>query len=117
MTARDRCVFCEIVAGHAPANILGRTRDSLIFEPLRPVTLGHVLVVPHEHVADAAEAPEVTARVMRDAAGWAARAGCAFNLITSAGAEATQTVFHLHAHYVPRRAGDGLTLPWTGQTS
>jgi histidine triad (HIT) family protein len=36
------------------------------------------------------------------------------NIITSAGSDATQTVFHLHLHVVPRRAGDGLALPWTG---
>lgn len=38
-----------------------------------------------------------------------------FNLITSSGRWATQTVKHLHIHYVPRRKDDGLTLPWTGQ--
>jgi len=36
-----------------------------------------------------------------------------FNLITSAGKNATQSVFHLHVHLVPRVAGDGLSLPWT----
>lgn len=35
------------------------------------------------------------------------------NLITSAGAEATQSVFHLHVHIVPRGENDGLALPWT----
>ncbi len=51
---------------------------------------------------------------MRYAAQWAAghrMNPC--NLITSAGREATQTVFHLHIHVVPRRDGDGLALPWT----
>ena len=109
------CVFCEIVADRAPAKVLGRTRDSLIFEPLGPVTPGHALIVPREHVADAGEDAEITARTMADAARWAARIGQAFNLITSAGGEATQTVFHLHVHYVPRVAGVGLALPWTAQ--
>ena len=36
-----------------------------------------------------------------------------FNLITSAGSLATQTIGHLHVHIVPRRPGDGLHLPWT----
>jgi histidine triad (HIT) family protein len=35
------------------------------------------------------------------------------NIITSTGSSATQTVFHLHLHVVPRSTGDGLTLPWT----
>jgi diadenosine tetraphosphate (Ap4A) HIT family hydrolase len=39
------------------------------------------------------------------------------NLITSDGAAATQTVKHLHVHIVPRRDGDGLTLPWSTQPS
>lgn len=39
----------------------------------------------------------------------------AANLITSRGGAATQTVFHLHVHVVPREAGDGLALPWTPQ--
>jgi hypothetical protein len=37
------------------------------------------------------------------------------NLITSVGADATQSVRHLHIHVVPRREGDGLMLPWSGQ--
>lgn len=37
------------------------------------------------------------------------------NLITSRGPAATQTVPHLHLHLIPRREGDGLTLPWTAQ--
>jgi diadenosine tetraphosphate (Ap4A) HIT family hydrolase len=41
----------------------------------------------------------------------------AANFITSAGRDATQTVFHLHIHIVPRHAGDGLALPWTGQVT
>jgi histidine triad (HIT) family protein len=51
----------------------------------------------------------VTAAVMRRAAELATPP-C--NIITSAGTEATQTVFHLHVHIVPREAGDGLELPW-----
>jgi len=38
------------------------------------------------------------------------------NVITSVGREATQSVFHLHVHVVPRREGDGLALPWTPNT-
>jgi histidine triad (HIT) family protein len=37
------------------------------------------------------------------------------NIITSIGRVATQSVFHLHVHIVPRHEGDGLCLPWTGQ--
>ncbi len=84
--------------------------DAVAFKPLSPVVEGHILVVPRVHVEDATEDPMVTAMVMGRAASIAPRS-C--NLITNVGAQATQTVWHLHVHIVPRRNGDGLALPWT----
>lgn len=106
------CVFCEILADRAPADVRWSTKDSWAFVPLSPVTEGHLLVVPRVHVTDAAARPEVTAAVMSDAAGWAATLDRPFNLITSAGRAATQSIFHLHVHYVPRAENDLLMLPW-----
>lgn len=110
------CVFCDIIAGDTPPPKHFNPIDthSVVFEPKDPVTPGHLLVVPKVHVNDAAESPDVTGRVMRAAAVLAGRWPAA-NIITSIGEAATQSVFHLHIHVVPRRAGDGLTLPWTGQ--
>lgn len=107
-----RCVFCEIIAGRSPADVRWSTADSWAFTPLSPVTPGHLLVVPRVHVVDAAERPAVTAQVFADAARWAAELAQPFNLLTSAGEAATQSVFHLHVHYVPRAVDDGLMLPW-----
>lgn len=110
------CVFCEIVAGRAPATYRARGTSSIAIEPLNPVTPGHILVIPRAHVVDALEAPSVTAATMYDATLWANAFELApLNIITSVGHEATQTVFHLHVHLVPRRDGDGLNLPWTEQ--
>ncbi|WWT39724.1 histidine triad nucleotide binding protein [Microcystis phage Mwe-JY05] len=106
------CVFCNIIAGRAPADVRWSTADSWAFTPLSPVTEGHLLIVPRLHVADAAEDPLLTARVMGDAARWAATLEKPFNLITSAGRAATQSIFHLHVHYIPRAADDLLMLPW-----
>ena len=117
---RARCVFCDIVAGIAPATIVHRWPDTndrfdaVAIAPLNPVTVGHLLVIPARHVPDFTADPEVAATVMRYAAEIAEPPA---NVITSAGRDATQTVEHLHLHIVPRRYGDGLTLPWTGQTS
>jgi histidine triad (HIT) family protein len=80
--------------------------------PLRPGRPGHVLVIPKTHVRDFQDDPIVTAATMARAA---ELGDGQMNLITSAGEAATQTVFHLHVHLVPRTEGDGLTLPWTGQ--
>lgn len=107
------CVFCQIVAGQEPAEIVRDDNDVLIFRPLNPVTPGHLLVVPYIHVPDAATDPVVTGAVYAEAARYARSTGQSFNLITNAGRVATQTVFHLHVHYVPRREDDGLRLPWS----
>lgn len=110
--AMTGCVFCAIVAGQAPATVVAEWPDALAIVPHRPVVPGHVLVIPRTHVRDFADDPEVTAATMRRAAELARGPA---NLITSAGEEATQTVFHLHVHIVPRADGDGLPLPWTPQ--
>jgi histidine triad (HIT) family protein len=85
------------------------------FVPLNPATPGDMLFVPRVHVPDAGTMPRLTAEVMYHACMYAAQQGKDFNIITSAGMDASQTVFHLHIHYVPRTKDDGLTLPWTGQ--
>lgn len=105
----DDCVFCKIVAGEVPVTMVEEWTSAIAFVPLNPVTPGHVLIVPREHVADATKAPDVTASVMWYAAQYAT-APC--NIITSAGTEATQSIFHLHVHVVPRKENDGLCLPW-----
>lgn len=108
------CVFCAIVDGTAPATIVAEWAEAIAIVPLGPVTDGHVLVLPRAHVADATASPYISGAVMRRAAEYAERHQ-AVNLITSRGKAATQTVFHLHVHIVPRRDGDGLALPWTEQ--
>lgn len=117
------CVFCEIAAGRAPAKHRGEWISTIVFEPLNPVTPGHLLVAPRTHVEDAIEDSRVTATTMADAAtvvNVLRRNDPRYesvNIITSVGAPATQSVFHLHIHIVPRQPGDGLLLPWGGQRS
>ncbi len=107
------CVFCgRIGRGEYDAS----DAFAVTFRPLNPAGPGHRLFVPRVHVADALEDPMVTAVTARFAAEWAARAGVgACNLITSRGPEASQSVYHLHWHLLPRLKNDGLALPWTGQ--
>lgn len=89
---------------------------NVAFQPLNPVAPGHFLVVPRKHVAHAFESPSAAAGALKFAGYLANRMDLeSANFITSAGPAATQTVFHLHVHVVPRREGDGLALPWTGQ--
>lgn len=103
------CPFCDIASGRAPATVVREWATALAIVPLKPVVEGHVIVLPKAHVMDFTSDPTVTGMVMQRAA---ELAGHPSNLITSAGAEATQSVFHLHVHIVPRAANDGLALPW-----
>lgn len=109
----DGCAFCAIVRGEAPAELVWSWRDEIAIVPLNPVVPGHVIVLPKQHVQDALVDPFVTASVVARAAEIAHRPA---NIVTSAGGAATQTVFHLHVHIVPRRDGDGLKLPWSPGT-
>jgi histidine triad (HIT) family protein len=110
------CVFCRIVAGTAPATVVRRwpMLGAIAIQPRGGCTSGHLLVIPTVHVPDVGTDPAVSALTMAAAAELAAELP-ACNVITSKGADATQTVFHLHVHVVPRVADDGLPLPWTPQ--
>jgi histidine triad (HIT) family protein len=102
----------------ASTQVVYQSASALALFPLHPATRGHTLVVPREHVPDLwaldpAEAPLLTETVLRIA--HAIRRGLApegLNVITSAGAAATQTVPHLHVHVVPRWRGDGFGRIW-----
>jgi histidine triad (HIT) family protein len=107
------CVFCDRIDR---GQFDYEDKYSAAFQPLHPVTTGHFLVVPKKHTTSALTSPLYAGRAASFAAELARLMELDdFNLITSAGSWATQTVFHLHVHVVPRREGDGLALPWTGQ--
>lgn len=106
------CPFCQIVAGRTAAALVREWPAAIAIVPLNPVAPGHTLVLPRRHIRDFTDpAPDVAATMVA-ASELARDLGGSMNLITSRGVEATQTVFHLHLHLVPRRAGDGLPLPW-----
>jgi histidine triad (HIT) family protein len=115
------CAFCAIAAGAGPATVVAEWPDALAILPRtdpdgkRGCTEGHTLVIPRAHVRDFADDPIVFAATTARAAELAARLGGDFNVITSKGTPATQTVFHLHVHLVPRRDGDELALPWSNR--
>lgn len=115
------CVFCKLIEQGKYERGWGiEVLEDVLITPMNPVTQGHKLIIPVEHVHDAGSYPPVTARVMGRAAEYALSQRLAgefecFNIITSAGGLATQTVYHLHVHVVPRRADDGLLLPWSNQ--
>ncbi|MEU2283389.1 HIT family protein [Streptomyces sp. NPDC013178] len=114
----EDCPFCEIVAGRAPARIVHETPHTLAFLPLSPATPGHTLVVPKQHVKDLWHLTPETAHTVMDSVLLVAqgiRAALSpegLNLINSAGTAASQTVFHLHMHVVPRWTSDSMGSLW-----
>lgn len=120
----ENCVFCKIITGKLPSIKVQEWEDTIAIVPLAPVTedrfengKGHVLIIPKQHVSDFTENPEVTGVTCKRAAEFGNNRGGDMNLITSKGKSATQTVFHLHVHIVPRVEDDNLPLPWTPQQS
>ncbi|MGN9756742.1 HIT family protein [Streptomyces sp. SD31] len=117
-TREQACAFCEIVAGTGRARVVYEDAHTLAFFPLAPATLGHTLVVPRAHTADLWAMDE--AEVQRlfhtvTVVGRALRAVLepdGMNVINSAGAVASQSVFHTHVHLVPRRPGDAMGPIW-----
>lgn len=112
------CIFCRIVAGEIPAQIIEQDDHTLTFMDIAPATRGHALVIPKRHVTDLWEIePDQLAAVSTAAKRQAMRArdrlgADGVNLINSCGSAAWQTVFHFHMHVIPRYARDPLKLPW-----
>jgi len=111
------CVFCNKYYARDYEHIYSNDDgyDVMRFVPLNPVTSGHRLFVPTDHIEwGYCDAPYAIASAVHFATSWG-EGYESFNLITSNGSAATQTIPHIHVHFVPRREGDGLHLPWTGQ--
>jgi histidine triad (HIT) family protein len=114
----EQCKFCQIVRGEQPACIVGETTDTIAFFPLNPVSLGHTLVIPKAHVTDLWSADYslsislIQAVIRVGAAIKQALRPHGMNLVSSYGGAASQTIFHLHLHVVPRWEGDRIGNIW-----
>ena len=112
------CLFCKIIAGEVPGQIIAEDERTVAFMDINPATRGHALVVPRRHATDLLdiEPDDLAATVLaaqRVARRASERLGAdGVNLINSCGSAAWQTVFHFHIHVIPRYEGDPLRLPW-----
>lgn len=103
------CLFCRIVAGEIPAKVVYDDEDFLAFRDISPQAPVHVLLIPKRHVASVGDATEEDAallgKLLLVAKGIAETEGIAsgYRLVTNRGAEAGQSVFHLHLHLLGGR--------------
>lgn len=109
------CIFCKIIAGEIPAAVVYEDEDVLAFRDLNPQAPVHLLVIPKAHIPSAAavtaDNSRLVARCFEAIAQIGAREGLdgGFRVISNAGADAGQTVSHLHFHVLAgRKLGEGL---------
>ena len=105
------CVFCKKIKDRSVT--FSENGLACYFQPLNPVVAGHLLVIPTYHASDVSDSVSAQEAIKLVALLTNQYENC--NIITSKGSDATQTVFHLHFHIIPRIKGDGLKLPWTDQ--
>ena len=108
MTTPDSCVFCRIISGEIPSQKVWESERLYAFRDAQPQAPTHLLVVPRKHVTSLAAAGADDAAVLGElqlAAGEIARKNHldSFRYVTNAGADAGQSVFHLHYHLLAGR--------------
>jgi histidine triad (HIT) family protein len=102
------CIFCQIIAGKQPATILYQDEQVTAFRDLHPQGPTHILLVPNRHISSMAEVQaadgELLGALLLAAAQLARQAGLGgYRLVINNGAEAGQSVWHLHLHLIGGR--------------
>jgi histidine triad (HIT) family protein len=114
----EDCLFCGIVAGDVPGQIVDSDEHTVAFMDINPATRGHALVVPRVHSRDLMDVSEEDlARTMAAARRLTRRMDetlepDGFNILNSCRPTAWQTILHYHLHVIPRYEDDPLKLPW-----
>ncbi len=105
------CIFCRVVRGEIPAKIVRQDEHTVAFRDINPQAPTHVLVVPREHVASVEamdeSQDELIGRLVSAAREIARRegiSGSGYRLVINSGADAGQTVDHVHLHVLGGRS-------------
>ena len=110
----NSCIFCRIVRKQAPASFVYEDASVIAFLDIRPLNLGHTLVIPKEHYETIYEIPDelighIHTIVKRTALALKkATEADGITVIQQNGRAAGQEIFHLHVHVVPRYMGQKL---------
>lgn len=106
----EGCIFCKIVGGEIPSDVVHQDDDVVAFRDLNPQAPVHVLIVPRKHLASLNEASEedraLLGRILLAARELASRLGIAsgYRVVNNCGAPAGQSVFHIHFHLLGGRS-------------
>lgn len=107
LTAPD-CIFCRIVAGEIPATVVAESARAVAFRDMNPQAPLHVLVVPRDHHADVAQLAAADPALLAEVVGLADEVAAEestgqYRLVFNTGADAGQSVFHVHCHVIGGR--------------
>jgi len=105
---KEYCVFCKIADKEADATVVYEDSNTLAFLDIHPLNPGHTLVIPKKHYANMLEMPSEEAgrvfasvsKVMKGVQKASAADGISIG--QSNGRAASQEVFHMHVHIIPR---------------
>lgn len=108
------CIFCKIIAGEIPSTKVYEDESVLAFLDIAPLSPGHTLLIPQEHVPRLEELSSEACcsltrqlpQLARAVSAAAAAEGC--NVLNNNGRAAGQLVDHVHFHIIPRRQADGV---------
>jgi histidine triad (HIT) family protein len=110
----NSCIFCRIARKQAPASFVYEDASVMAFLDIRPLNMGHTLVIPKEHYETIYEIPDelighIHTIVKRTALALKkATEADGITVIQQNGRAAGQEIFHLHVHVVPRYMGQKL---------
>ncbi len=102
------CLFCRIIAGEIPSDVVQETERFLAFRDINPQAPTHVLAIPKQHIASLNEATDANVLgelllFARDVAKEEGLADDGYRVVLNTNAGAGQTVFHIHAHILGGR--------------
>ncbi len=104
------CIFCQIVAGEIPADILYQDEEVIAFRDINPVAPTHLLIIPRKHIPSLAHLPDAEtplighmAKIANQLAKEAGIFESGYRLAISCGEQGGQEVPHLHMHLVGGR--------------
>jgi histidine triad (HIT) family protein len=114
LKSEESCIFCKIARKQAPASIIYEDETTMVFLDLRPLTMGHTLVIPKAHYIDIFDIPEKELAAIHTIAkkiSFAVKevtAADGISIFQQNGKAAGQDIFHFHVHVVPRFEGQKL---------
>ena len=111
----DHCIFCKIIKGRIPANIVDQSEYALAFRDINPQAPVHVLIIPKEHIASSCDLNKENIHYLSEMAFLAQDVALeekitqdGYRWVINTGNNGGQTVGHIHIHLM---GGRNMTWP------